>query len=539
MLTFLIAGGAAALGSLVITPAVIRAAVLRSLFDVPADERRVHTHPIPRLGGVAVFTSMVFGLGVATLVRIGSGAHLSASQSEFSLAVLLGGGVLFAAGLADDLWGLRPLLKVLAQVVAAVVIYALGFQVEVLSLGSVAGFSLGWLSLPLTIFWIVGVTNAFNLIDGLDGLATGVALVALTSTLAAALVLGNLEVVIVCVALIGALFGFLRYNFSPARIFLGDSGSLFIGFMLAVLSVHGSLKSATAVLVVVPLFALAVPLLDTLVAIGRRWLRGMPLSNGDARHIHHRLLALGLSHRRAAIVIYVVASVLAMLGLSLAFAPPTLLTGATVAGGLLSLCLLAYGMYHLEYHEFAEAGAVLASGVLRIRRVIRDQIHARDVAQVIARAETLAELDAILDDNASNFGFLGMEICREASGGRFRGPSSRGYGRRSWKLDYPVASFEADDDDPFVLRIWSDPERGSRPFGAERVAGILAPVIEKWIARVDQPRSSQVDGSAESDESEVEAFLAEAAAVRHSAPVPRRESGTRSPLAIARRLLSV
>src|SRR5690606_28021343 len=166
------------------------------------------------------------------------------------------------------------------------------------------GIDLGWMALPVTLLWIVGVTNAFNLIDGLDGLATGIALVALGTTAIAAVLLGNPEVLVVCLALTGALIGFLRYNFNPARIFLGDSGSLFIGFLLAVLSVHGSMKSATAVLILVPLSALALPLLDTFLAIGRRRLRGGPLSRADSRHIHHPLLAIEFTHRTSVILLY-------------------------------------------------------------------------------------------------------------------------------------------------------------------------------------------------------------------------------------------
>lgn len=482
MLILAITGVAAALAGLLATPLVVQMAVARGIYDVPSDGRRVHTHPVPRLGGVAVFAAMVCGLVATAIAWAGVGETGLMHQPRFFAGILLGGGLLFAAGLVDDLRGIRPAIKLLAQVLAATVVYALGFQVDVLSLG-LGEFSLGWLSLPLTVLWIVGVTNAFNLIDGLDGLATGIALVALLTTLAVAIALGNVEVAVVCVALSGALLGFLRYNFSPAQIFLGDSGSLFVGFMLAVLSVHGSMKSATAVLVVVPLFALALPLLDTGVAIGRRWLRGVPLSGGDARHIHHRLLALGLSHRRAALVMYAAATALAMLGLSLAFAPPTVVTGVAVAGGCVSLGLLLYGMYHLDYHEFAEAGAVLVSGAFRLRRVIQDQIHARDLSHIIAQAETREQLDAVLGDNASNFGFVGMAVCEEMSAAWTQPDLDlRRANPRAWKLDYPVFAPEFEAANPFVLRIWCDPQEGSRPLGALRVARILAPSVEAWLA---------------------------------------------------------
>src|SRR5690606_31725229 len=188
---------------------------------------------------------------------------------------LLGGGMLFGVGLLDDLRDLRPAWKLVAQVLAAVIVFSGGFRIdgliflpgEPLQLGDTVAF-------VLTVFWVVGVTNAFNLIDGLDGLATGIALVALGTTVFAAVALGNLDAVFGSVALIGALVAFLRYNFSPARIFLGDSGSMFVGFMLAVLSMQGARVGDSGMLLAVPIFALALPILDTSLAIVRRWLRG-------------------------------------------------------------------------------------------------------------------------------------------------------------------------------------------------------------------------------------------------------------------------
>ena len=472
---------AAVLAGVLVTPVVIRVAVARGIYDAPG-ARRIHTHPIPRLGGVAICTATAVGVALAMLLDGRGGLEFTAAHRDFFIGILFGGGILFVAGLIDDLRSLRPAAKMAAQCAAALVVYAFGFRVETLNVGQVE-FTLGWLSIPLTVVWVVGVTNAFNLIDGLDGLATGIALVALGTTLAVALSLGNPEVVVVCVTLIGALLGFLRYNFNPARIFLGDSGSLMVGFMLAVLSVHGSQMSATAVLAIVPLFALALPLLDTSLAMLRRWLRGVPMSKADARHIHHQLLALGFTHRRAVFVLYAAAIALAVLGLSIAFAPPAAVMAISVAGGVVSFLLLLAGLRQLQYHEFSEAGQVLVSGALRVRRVISDQIHARDVAQVIRQAETRQQLDAIMEDNATNFGFLHMEVCREGEVGRSR---FNGHAARAWKLDYPVMARDAEHD-PYVLRIWCHPGDGFRPFGAERVAHIIAPAIEDRL-RAMEPR---------------------------------------------------
>ena len=480
MPALLIAFVVATLGGALFTPLVIRLAVAWEILDAAPGGRRVHTEPLPRVGGVAVFTAMGLGLLVVGLGALTGLIHLSGPPSFF-FGVLFGGGIVFATGLADDVRGLRPGSKLFAQLIAAFVVYSYGFRIEELSFGASTELSLGWLSLPLTLLWIVGVTNAFNLIDGLDGLAAGIALVALGTTLTVAVALGNVEVVVVCVALLGALLGFLRYNFNPARIFLGDSGSLFIGFMLAVLSVYGSMKSATAVLVMIPLFALAIPLLDTSLAILRRWLRGVPLSQADGRHIHHRLLALGMTHRHAVIVLHASAAILAVLGLSLVFAPPPAIVSVAAAGGGVMLFLLLYGLHRLQYHEFVEAGAVLASGFLGTRRVIRDQIYAQDLAQVIRQSETVDEIAAILEDNASTFGFIHMEMSRETAPGSRPLVLFNGHAARAWKLDYPVTPHDFVDGEDYVLRIWCNPQVGSRVYGAERVARVLAPVIEDWI----------------------------------------------------------
>ena len=461
----------------IITPLVISGAQHWHLLDAPDETRHLHDRPVPRLGGVAVFIATMLGIG-STLLFSPARETLAPEWHNFARALLIGGTVLFGAGLVDDIRRIRPITKIIAQCVAAVIVAKLGFRIEIIGIGS-SVVHLGLLSIPLTVLWIVAVTNAFNLIDGLDGLATGIAIVALSTVFAAATVLGNREVATVSFVLIGALFGFARYNFSPARIFLGDSGSLFIGFMLAVLSMHGSIKSATAVLVAIPLFALAVPLLDVSVSILRRWLRGVPIFSPDARHIHHRLLALGLTPGRASFVLCLVAGCFAALGLLLAFAPPPALIGMALAGGLLSAGIFMYGIRQLDYNEFVEAGAALASGIVRVRRVIRDQIHARELTSVIEEAESLRHVNAILSASIIGFGFLGVEVERESSLSLRR---LNGHTAGLWKLDYMLATANPTDAEPYVLRIWCSSGEGSRPFGAERLASILVPSIEKWLS---------------------------------------------------------
>lgn len=487
----------AAFAGLLITPLVIRIAVARDLYDTP-DTRRLHTTPIPRLGGIVIYVATVLGLVTAYILGI-VGGEASPERQRFFTGVLLGGTVLFATGLVDDLRGLRPLTKLAAQCVAAVIVYFYGLQIQVVTFGPPSdAVSLGWLALPLTLFWIVGVTNAFNVVDNMDGLATGLALVALATVAAAALALGNSDVALVCVALTGALLGFLPYNFNPARIFLGDSGSMFVGFMLAVLSVHGALKSATAVLVAVPLFALAVPLFDLSLSIVRRWLRGVPIFVGDTRHISHRLLAIGFTQRRVVTVLSLVAGAFGLLGLLLAFTPPPALRQIALTGGAISLLLILYGMRHLKYAEFTEGRAALASGLRRVRRIIHDQIYASEVAQLIADSGSLDEIATILETRAQEFGFEAIIMDRaSALETRPFGPPHRRVGL-ALTLDHPIMSGDPGEDDPYVLRIRCGLPVGPRPHGAERVARIVVPAIEAWFVKtralVASPRSAVVAG---------------------------------------------
>ena len=479
----------AALAALLVTPAIVRVVTAHGLYghvrgDSPA--RRV-----PRLGGIPVWLATSAGIVAAVL---GPGVNAAgAGPDRFFVGVLLAGSLMFAVGLLDDLYNLRPSAKLLAQCTAAVVAYACGFRIDGITFAG-ATLDTAALALPLTLLWIVGVTNAFNLIDGLDGLATGIGLVALCTTLAVALMLGNLEVALACAALGGALLGFLRYNFRPARIFLGDSGSMFVGFMLAVLSVHGATKSATAVLTVVPVLLLALPLLDTGLAIVRRWLRGRPIFGADERHLHHRLQAIGLTPTRAAVLLFVLAAGMAMFGVLLFFArEQRTVIWIAVPGGVLCMALLLFGIKRLGYHEFVEAGAVMADWPGRVRRAIRDRIHARDVAHVLSHAESVEHLRAILSDNAEVMGLLSLSFCRCSSteGGRESIPARAA--ATALKVDFPLRVEDAPEGDPWVLRAWCD---GTDPFAlpdAVRIVHLLAEAVEAWVAngpvrRLPHPR---------------------------------------------------
>jgi UDP-GlcNAc:undecaprenyl-phosphate GlcNAc-1-phosphate transferase len=466
----------AAVTALLVTPAVVRMVTARGVYGHVRPGSDPDAPRIPRLGGIAVCLATTAALGAAALMPDRVGAD--GSESAFLAGTLAAGWIIFAAGLLDDLFNLRPASKLLAQCLAAMVAYAVGFRIEQISFAGIS-LQVGVLSLALTMLWIVAVVNAFNLIDGLDGLATGIGLVALGSTFVVAWMLGNTEVAVVCAALGGALLGFLRYNFRPARIFLGDSGSQFVGFMVAVLSVHGSTKSATAVLATVPLLMLALPLMDTLLSILRRWLRGKPVFGADEHHLHHRLLAIGLTHVRAVVLLYVLAAALAVLGVVLAFGPARMVTISALGGAAVTVALLLFAIKRLGYHEFVEAGSVVTSGMRRVRQSIRDQIHARDVAQVLVRAETMVHLQAILQDNAAALGLLYATVCRESSPEGARSQLPADVAQRAWKLDWPV---ETHSGDPCVLRLWADAPDDLGMLTADRTARVLAAAVREWMA---------------------------------------------------------
>jgi len=294
-------------------------------------------------------------------------------------------------------------------------------------------------------------------------------------------------VALVCGALAGSLAGFLPYNFRPARIFLGDSGSLFVGFMLAVLSVHGSTKSTTAVLTVIPLLVLGLPLLDTALAIVRRWLRGTPIFGADERHLHHRLVAIGLTHTRAAVLLFLLAAGMATFALLIAFGPPRAVVFIAAAGAATTAFVMLVGIKRLGYHEFVEAGAVVAGGAARMRRAIRDRIHARDVSHVVAQAEGLEHLRAILTDNAEVMGLLDLVFCRSTQPDGARATIPREHTTTALRVDFPIDGV-GDRSDPWVLRAWCD---GRDPYAlpeAVRTVHILAEAVREWLVNGPPPR---------------------------------------------------
>ena len=283
--------------SLAVTPLVIRLAFKLNMVDRPG-ERRVHQKITPRLGGLGIFISFLVGLSFAL------------TQIALPIGILAGAFIIVVTGLLDDKYGIRPIQKLFGQSVAAVIVLIDGPIINSLTVpfSDQAIAVSPYVAIPIAFIWILGITNAVNLIDGLDGLAGGVSLIASLSIFTMALLTGNLAVAFMIIALAGGLFGFLFYNFYPAKIFMGDSGSLLLGFLLAVFSVI-SFKQVTFVTLVIPIIILAVPIVDTMIAIIRRKMNNQRIMEADKNHLHHKLLAMGFSHRTTVLFIYAIAAV--------------------------------------------------------------------------------------------------------------------------------------------------------------------------------------------------------------------------------------
>jgi UDP-GlcNAc:undecaprenyl-phosphate GlcNAc-1-phosphate transferase len=308
----------AAIATTVATPLVRAFATRMGVVDSPGG-RRVHQHITPRLGGVAVIIG--FFTPLALFAMIGTGAMSGLLEKpNLVVGLVLGSAIVCLVGAVDDVRSLGPWAKLGAQGAAAVVAYVFGYRIEAINIPLFGDLQMGVLALPVTVFWFLAITNALNLIDGLDGLAAGIALFATASNFAIAYFNGSDVVVLLSAALAGSLLGFLRYNFSPATIFLGDSGSMFLGFALAATALAGSMtKSSTAIAILAPMIALGVPIMDTLLAMIRRTLAHQSIFTADRGHIHHKLLDLGLTTRRVVLTLYGLSIALALSAAAIAF----------------------------------------------------------------------------------------------------------------------------------------------------------------------------------------------------------------------------
>lgn len=288
--------------SFILTPAAKRVAHKIGAIDVPKDDRRMHKEPIPRLGGIAVF----FGFLVSVILLVPIDLELQ--------GILLGAVVIVVLGVIDDSVSLPAIVKLVVQIIAALIVVAHGTRIDVLSNVNIfsdkAYLSLGIWSIPITVIWIVAITNAVNLIDGLDGLSVGVCTIASISLLMISAIVSEFTVVIVMAALAGACIGFLPYNMNPAKIFVGDTGATFLGFILATMSIQGMFKTYAILSFAAPFLVLGLPIFDTVFAICRRLLKGQSPMHADRGHIHHRLIDVGFNQKQTVLILYLVSGIL-------------------------------------------------------------------------------------------------------------------------------------------------------------------------------------------------------------------------------------
>jgi UDP-GlcNAc:undecaprenyl-phosphate GlcNAc-1-phosphate transferase len=332
---------------LLITPLVKKLAYKVGATDRP-NSRKVHQTLMPRLGGLAIYISFLVGICILQ------------PHNTFSTSIMIGSGVIVITGICDDIYELSARIKLLTQFVAAgiVVIYG-GLQVTFINLPFGGFFEFGLLSIPCTLLWIIAITNAINLIDGLDGLAAGVSSIALFAISGMAIIMGNIYVVTIGSIILVSTLGFLYYNFYPAKIFMGDTGALFLGFMISVLSLLG-FKNVTFVSFIVPVIILGVPISDTIFAILRRIINNQPLSSPDKSHLHHCLLRVGFTHRQTVLIIYAMATFFSLVAV--------IFSQAKLWGAMLLVVILIFiieviaekiGLFGREFHPLLKLIRVL------------------------------------------------------------------------------------------------------------------------------------------------------------------------------------
>ncbi len=329
------------------TPMVKNLAYKVGAIDVPKDNRRMHKTPIPRLGGLAIFIAFLFSV------------IIFADIDRQMQGILLGSVMIVILGVLDDIMTLKALPKFLVQIAAAGVVVYHGCTIQFISnpnvFSATSYINLGWVSVPLTIIWIVAITNAVNFIDGLDGLAVGVSAISTASLLVIALMVAEMNISIILAALLGACVGFIPYNKNPAKIFMGDTGATFLGFILAVLSVQGLFKLYAIISFAVPFLILGIPIFDICFAFLRRIAKGQNPMVADRGHVHHRLIDMGFNQKQAVAISYMLTAIL----------------------GLAAVLLTSSG----EFKALILIGAVIIVGAIGLRIIFKKPVHSTETEE--------------------------------------------------------------------------------------------------------------------------------------------------------------
>lgn len=391
--------------SFLLTRNVRNFAMTRGWVSPPLQDRHLHQNALPRLGGVAIFLSFLTSVAMGLFASRYFFPSVTTLTSRTLFTVLVPASIVFLLGIYDDMRSIGPYTKFAVQAFAAILLFAGGFRI--LDLPVLFGArQFGWtIGLPVTILWVIGITNAFNLIDGLDGLAAGSALFSTLVVFVVAIFSGSTLVSLLTIALAGAILGFLRFNFNPATIFLGDCGSLFIGFILSALALEGAQKAPTVIAVAIPVVSFGLPILETALSVLRRLISGRPVFTADREHIHHKLLQRGLSHRQVVVVLYAVSALFALLSLFLLWP-----TGSTLG---LVLAVLGTGIWigvqHLGYLEFGELRRV-AQRTIEQRVIVINNLAIRRATEELKVASDYLQLCRILEAAFSNNDFDGFDL---------------------------------------------------------------------------------------------------------------------------------
>jgi UDP-GlcNAc:undecaprenyl-phosphate/decaprenyl-phosphate GlcNAc-1-phosphate transferase len=421
MYTYLGAFLGALIATILWTPLVIRLGNRFKILDHPG-LRRIHTAPVPRLGGLAIALPVMVMVAVVCTLDNAIGQRFQAEWIEI-VALLGGSAFLFCVGLTDDLRGMRARHKLYAQIFAATVVCALGIRLQTVHVDSLGTLDLGFWAWPLTILWIVGMTNAVNLIDGLDGLAAGITAITIGVVAVVAVIMGQPVMASLMLICLGSLVGFLVFNFNPARIFLGDSGTYFLGFFLGASSLATSVKSGALIGLTLPLVAMGVPIFDTLFAILRRALERRPLFSADRSHIHHRLVALGLNQKKVVFLLYFVTVLMTSFGLFMVMA-------RDVASLVIFACIVLLLL-----------GAFRFVGAVRLRETLAGIKQRRVLARNIHRERELFQENELRLREASDFDSWWSSLCAAAESLDFASlslsvPGSDGNGKtRHWNRE--------------------------------------------------------------------------------------------------------
>lgn len=425
MFLILTLGALSFLLALILTPIVRDGIGKFGFLDHPDGVRKKHATPVPRVGGIAIVVAYVATFAVAFILPFSYTFILRRalpSILQLSMVAL----VVFLTGVLDDLVGLSAWQKLIGLGGASVLAYFAGIRVQIQMLHGLPA----WLGFAITVIWLIGCANAFNLIDGMDGLAAGIGLVATLTMLIAALTQANMPLALATMPLAGCLLGFLRYNFNPASVFLGDSGSLLLGFLLGCYGALWSEKSVTLIALTVPLLALSIPLLDVVLSVLRRYLRNRPIFQADRGHIHHKLLERGFTPKTAVLTIY---------GLCSAGAVVSLLVSALHYrfSGLIVIAFCAaawFGIRHLEYAEFTMAGRMFLQG--RFRQIIDSETRLLDFEKALGQSGNLEQCWNQLAAWSREFRFQGVQMCAQGQVFEdFREPAAKGL----WELRIPLS----------------------------------------------------------------------------------------------------